>query len=48
MTLSLSYGVEQLYPEPHWATNHGQGDDAAHQGGEQGPVVEQGRVLPER
>ena len=27
--------------------SHGQGDDAAHQEGEQGPAVEQGRVLPE-
>ena len=27
---------------------HGQGNDAAHDEGEQGPVVEQGRVLPDR
>ena len=27
-------------------SSHGQGDDAAHQEGEQGPAVEQGRVLP--
>ena len=27
--------------------NHGQANDAAHQECEQGPVVEQGRVLPE-
>ena len=35
------YGGEEGLGDPE----HGQGDDAAHQEGEQGPLVEQGGVL---